>query len=335
MKKPNIKTGLFIFLITATALVQTAAAQKTRYDRVSFSYYRLPQLVLDSTYKTYAVNANIPDYMGGNYAAANMNYSLQHLKKAQSPADIEVNLNYPYYREFIGVPPKTSSQSSKSKVNGQEVTTITYSKSGGYEQPYQYKIVNNRTGQVIEQKNNTWLFTVTTSAYATEAEANQAWENTLRSQASAFATQEHNKLAAYINGTLAALFYKGMVNGSVDVYYIKDKDDYAELDSAAQIARAAYETISRNTTDTGRAEFVQKIQPAMKIWEALLAQKEDSKKARINAKVAAVLLFNLAHAAYWQRDFDHALAYARAADENGKLDDWAKNFIKNCEAAKK
>jgi hypothetical protein len=332
-----VKINIFLkwILCTATALFPAlrGISQKLRYERVQFSYYKLPQITLDSSYRTYAVSANIPDYMGGNYAAANMSYSLQHLKKAQTPADIEVLLNYPYYKQFGAFPPMVNKQTTTSKVNGQDVTTTTYTKSCSYEQPYEYKIINSKTGQVIAIRNNSWTFTVTGSSYATEAEANQNWENTLRSKLTEVCTAEHNKLAAAISNTLSAMFYKGMAGASVDVYSVKDKD-YPELDSAYKLAQDAYRSFTTNK-ENGLEAFKKNIAPAIEIWERLLAQKEDSKKAHINPKVTALLLFNLAHAAYWQQQYDRGIAFARQADENGKLDDWVKNFISMSNTAKK
>ena len=308
-------------------------SQKIKYERVQFSYYKMPQVTLDSTYRTYAVSANIPDYMGGNYAAANMNYSLQHLKKAQSPADIEVMLNYPYYRQMGPFPPTVNKQTSTSKVNGQDVTTTSYTKSCSYEQPYEYRIVNNKTGQIISRANNSWTFTVTGSSYATEAEANQNWDNTLRSKVGEYTSAEHNKLAAGISNTLSGMFYKGMAGASVDVYSVKDKD-YPELDSAYRLAQYAYRSFTVNK-ENGLEVFKKNIAPAIGIWERLLAQREDSKKSRINPKITALLLFNLAYANYWQQQYDRGIAYAQQADENGKLDDWVKNFISMSTTAKK
>lgn len=306
--------------------------QKIKYERVQFSYYKMPQVTLDSTYRTYAVSANIPDYLGGNYAAANMNYSLQHLKKTQSPADIEIMLNYPYYKQMGGFPPLVNKQTSTSKVNGQDVTTTSYYKSCSYEQPFEYRIVNNKTGQVISRRNDSWTFTVTGSSYATETEANQNWDNTLRTKVGEFTTAEHNKLAANISNTLSAMFYKGMAGASVDVYSVKDKE-YTDLDSAYQIAQQAYRSFTENK-ENGLEAFKKNIASAIEIWQRLLAQKQDNKKARINPKITALLLFNLAHAAYWQQQYDQGIAYAQQADENGKLDDWVKNFISMCTAKK-
>lgn len=321
----------FVLIITMSKSILNA--QKIRYERVQFSYYKLPQITLDSSYRTYAVSANIPDYMGGNYAAAIMSYSLQHLKKAQSPADIEILLNYPYYKQFGAFPPMVNKQTTTSKVNGQDVTTTTYTKSCSYEQPFEYKLVNNKTGQIISRRNDSRTFTVTTPAYATEAEANQNWDNTLRSKVSEFTTAEHNKLAANISNTLSAMFYKGMAGASVDVYSVKDKD-YPELDSAYKLAQDAYRSFTTNK-ENGLEAFRKNIAPAIGIWERLLSQKEDSKKAHINPKITALLLFNLAYAAYWQQQYDRGIAYAQQADENGKLDDWVKNFISMSTIAKK
>ena len=319
-----LKTSLYV-IIAISVCYKKSYSQKIKYERVQFSYYKMPQVTLDSTYRTYAVSANIPDYMGGNYAAANMSYSLQHLKKAQSPADIEVLLNYPYYKQFGAFPPMVNKQTTTSKVNGQDVTTTTYTKSCSYEQPFEYRIVNNKTGQIISRRNDSWTFTVTGSSYATEAEANQNWDNTLRSKVGEYTSAEHNKLAANISNTLSAMFYKGMTGASVDVYSVKDKD-YPELDSAYKLAQDAYRSFITNK-ENGLEAFRKNIAPAIGIWERLLSQREDSKKAHINPKITALLLFNLAHAAYWKQQYDRGIAYAQQADENGKLDDWVKNFI--------
>lgn len=309
-------------------------AQKIKYERVNITYYKMPTMVLDSTYKTYAVVANIPDYMGGNYAAASMSYTLQHLKKATSPADIEVLLNYGYYKQMGVFPPIINKLSHTNKVNGVEVTTHGYNKSCSYEQPFEYKIVDNKTGQKITHKIDSWTCTITTQEYATEAEAHQAWDGVLRAQITQIQTANHNKLAASINGIISNAFYKGDAPATVDLYKMKDKEDYADLDSAFNMAIAAYKLLSNHQNDS-REDFIKAIQPAMQIWQSVIAQKEDSKKARVNPKIANVVLYNLASAAYWSKDWDTAINYAKVADENGKSDFWVKDFIKNTEIMKK
>jgi hypothetical protein len=141
--KQKIKYCKLISALCISILAGHCYAQKTKYERIPITYYKMPSFVLDSTYKTYSVSANIPDYMGGNYAAANISYTIQGLKKVATTGDIEILLNYPYYKLFTNTPPQIN---TTSRTNKEKVTTTTYSKSCTYEQGYEYKIVNNKTG---------------------------------------------------------------------------------------------------------------------------------------------------------------------------------------------
>jgi hypothetical protein len=332
--KQKITYKKIMVLLCVSIIALHSYAQKTKYERTNITYYKVPTVVLDSTYKTYAIVANIPEYMGGSYTASSLTYNMQHLKKATSPADIEVLINYEYYRSFVNQAPKVTTSTSKSTVNGAEVITTTYTKDGSYEQPFQYKIINNKTGVILAQKNDSWVFTVTGTSYNTEAEAIQNWESTLRTQASKEAMQVHYRAVARISAVLTDLYYKGDATTYVDIYKMKDKEDYADLDSAFTLATEAYKLVS-NHKNEDRTEFAKAIIPATQIWQRVVAQKEDSKKARINPKTANVVLFNLAYAAYWCKDWDAAIGYAKAAEENGKSDGWCKDFIKNTEVMKK
>jgi hypothetical protein len=263
-----------------------------------------------------------------------LRYKIGYLKPINTIPDVEIRLNYPYYKHFMNAAPFVNKSSKKEKVNGVEVITTTYNKSCSYEGSYEYNITDNVADRKLAGKKDTWLWTVTTPEYSTEAEANQAWEAYSRSRISEVCTAQHNKVAAEIGRIVAALFYKGDATTTVDLYKMKDKEDYADLDSAYTIALEAYKLLS-NHTDTDRTAFTKAVQPAMEIWKRVVAQKEDSRKARVNNKVASVVLYNLAMAAYWSKDWDGATTYANAADENGKRDDWVKDFEKNVAVAKK
>ncbi len=333
MKIQN-KYGVIVLLLYVSITSLPLYAQKIKYERVPITYYKKPLLVLDSAYKTYAISANIPDYMGGNYAAANLQYNMQNLKKVPNPGDIEVMLKYNYYTLFTNQQPTINTINRKEKVNNVEVNKTYYNKTCAFEQPYEYKIMNNKYGNSLGGRVDTWVFRITTPEYSTEQEAHNSWDSYVRGQVAAETQQLHNRIAAELSNKVSNLFYKGDATTTVDIYKIKDNKEYADLDSAYNIAIEAYKLLS-NHTDTSRVVYSKAIQPATNIWLRAIAQKEDSKKARITSKIVNVLLFNLAYAAYWNRDWNIALQYAQAADENGKRDFWVKDFEKNIEQVKK
>jgi hypothetical protein len=299
-------------------------AQKYKSKFVNFEYNEYPKTALDTpSYRTYSVTGNLPDYMGGGYALARLQYDMDGLRRSPQPGgDIEILLNFSYYAEDPYGRPKRQQGSKTIKVNGRDTSVPVYNYQGSFYQPYEYTIMDNAKGKTLFTHANRGRYIVATDWYNTSDEALRNWETTLRTQVA----QQSGNLLREVTGavqTMAARqFYRGSAKGQAEVMYMKDKDDYADLDSAAQIALAAYPLIE--PTQKGRHDsFAKTIAPAEAIWLRALAQYEpDSKKARINDKAANLILFNLAHAAFWKNDFTAAMEYAEKAGENGKRDGW-------------
>ncbi len=318
----RLKNYIIIIVLLSS---QTCTAQKTKYERVSFTYYKLPAIALDSQYKTYSVAASIPDYMGGNYLASTMSYAIPPLKKTAMAGDIEVQLSYPMFTEYSR--PEQHGQVYNTKVNGRDTSYTMYYYNGSYRQGYEYRIKDNITGKEYAKDNFMWMIGVQTDQYKDPGEAARQYNIIYMQRIGAEASKRHKELAGTINSIVNNLFYKGDAGTYSDVYRMKDKDDYADLDSASEIAIKAYSLITAADKFI-HSKFTEAIQPAIAIWQRALSQQEDSKKARINKKAANIILFNLAQAAYWSADYKTAMEYAKKADENGKSDFWVDGFEK-------
>lgn len=314
-------------LFAFTAL--TAAAQKYKTKDVAFYHYQYPLVRLDTPrYRTYSVSGSLPDYMGGSYALARQAYPIGKLRRIpQAGGDIEVLMEFPYYTEDGLISrPAVVQGSQTEKVNGVATTYTVYSYQGTFYQPYEYIIRDNVKGNDLGSGKDKRQVKVATDWYRTSEEAVRNWETALRTQMGNAAGAVLREAATAINGQLTAAFYTGRAQARADVYYMKDKGEFADLDSAAQIALGAYATINESQFGLHN-DFVKAIAPAEAIWQRAMAQyNPDDKKGRINAKAANIILFNLAWAAYWKNDFVAALEYADRADENGKRDGWVYGF---------
>ena len=321
------------FKIYATALLLAAAsvsanAQKYKSKMAYFEYYEYPKVSLDTpSYLTYSVTGNLPDYMGGGYTLARQNYDIGGLKRSPQPGgDIEVLLNFGYYTEDPYGRPKQQQGSKTVKVNGRDTSVPVYNYGGSFYQPYEYSIVDNAKGKTLFSFANKGRYNVATDWYNTSDEALRNWETALRTQIA----QESGNLLREATGTIqtiaAGQFYTGASKGQAEIMYMKDRDAYPDLDSAYGIAMAAYPLIDAAQKGQHGA-FAKAIAPAEAIWLRALAQYEpDSKNARINGKAANLILFNLAHAAFWKNDFGAAAGYAEKAAENDKRDGWVHGF---------
>jgi hypothetical protein len=314
-------------LLTALLMCGVAhglMAQKYKSKTVYFEYHEYPKVALDTpAYRNYSVTGNLPDYMGGGYALARQQFGIGTLRRSPQPGgDIEILMNFPYYTEDNYARPKAQQGSQNVKVNGRDTSVPVYNYQGGFYQPYEYSIVDNTKGKTLFSHTGRGRYNIATAWYSTADEALRNWETTLRTQVAQQSGNVLREAAGAIQAMAAGQFYTGPAKGQVEVMYMKDKDEYPDLDSAFQIASEAYTQIT--SAQKGRHDaFAKAIAPAEAIWLRALAQYEpDNKKARINGKAANLILFNLAHAAFWKNDFTVAMDYAEKAGENGKRDGW-------------
>jgi hypothetical protein len=324
----TMRTKRYLTLLYAlTAL--TASAQKYKTKDVTFYHYQYPLVQLDTArYRTYSVSGSLPDYAGGGYGLARMAFAIGNLRRSGTAGgDIEVLVDFPYYTEdgLVGRPAVVQGSKTE-KVNGVETTYTVFSYQGSFYQGYEYTVRDNAKGADLGTGRDRRQIKVATDWYRTSEEAVRNWETALRTQMGQAAQNLLREAANVVGQRLAAIFYTGKAQARADVYYMKDKEDFADLDSAAQIALAAYATI--NETQLGlHNDFIKTVAPAEAVWLRALAEYgTGEKKGRINAKAANIILFNLAWAAYWKNDFAAALGYADKADENGKRDGWVQGF---------
>jgi hypothetical protein len=311
---------LFLLLI-AGLFSQPVTAQKYKTRSVVFSYYQYPQVGLDSTYKTYSVSGTVADYAGGNYVLSSQRYALPLQRKSGEDGDIALLINIGYYTPDNRAIPAIVSGSQTEKINGKDSSVTVYSYRGGFYQPYDYTLRDNVSNSDLFTASDRIPVTISTGWYKSSEEAIRNWDNALRSQMAAQGQALVRNLATTLNRQMEQQFYTGMQRTRVDVYYIKDRERYSDLDSAAQMAAAAYSLIKE--TLRGRHDsFAVAIAAAEAIWLRALQQQSPDKDARINAKVVNILLQNLGYAALWQNQWDKALAYASQADANDKREGW-------------
>lgn len=317
-------TTALLTMLALFGLHKISEAQKYKSKFAYFEYYEYPKTALaKQTYSTYSVTGNLPDYMGGGYALARLQYDMGDLRRSPQPGgDIEILLNFSYYTEDPYARPKLQQGSKTVKVNGRDTSVPVYNYQGSFQQPYEYTIVDNAKGKTLFTFAGKGRYNVATDWYSSSDEAIRNWETTLRTQ---IAQQSGNVLreASGVIQTIATReFYTGTAKGQAEIMYMKDREDYPDLDSAFGIAMGAYALITAEQKGQ-HTSFAQAVAPAEAIWKRALAQYEpDSKKARINGKAANLILFNLAYAAFWRNDFSAALAYAEKAGENDKRDGW-------------
>lgn len=321
-------TKRLIPLLLCNAMCLFAAAQKYKSKMAYFEYYEYPKVALEKTaYTTYSVTGNLPDYMGGGYALARQTFDIGGLKRSPQPGgDIEVLLNFAYYTEDPYGRPKLQQGSKTVKVNGRDTSVPVYNYQGSFYQPYEYMITDNAKGNTLFKFAGKGSYNIATDWYGSSDEAVRNWELALRTQVAQQSNNVLREAAGVIQTMAAQQFYTGTAKGQAEIMYMKDKGDYPDLDSAYQIAMEAYALI--NASQKGQHEaFAKAIAPAEAIWLRALAQHEpDNKKARINGKAANLILFNLAHAAFWKNDFPAAAGYAEKAGENDKRDGWIYGF---------
>jgi hypothetical protein len=321
-------TMTLLTMLALFGLHKKSEAQKYKSKMAYFEYYEYPKVALEkTTYSSYSVTGNLPDYMGGGYALARQTYDIGGLKRSPQPGgDIEILLNFSYYTEDPYARPKLQQGSKTVKVNGRDTSVPVYNYQGSFNQPYEYMIVDNTKGNTLFKFTSKSRYNIATDWYSSSDEAVRNWEVALRTQVAQQSGNVLREAAGVIQTIAAQQFYTGTAKGQAEIMYMKDKEDYADLDSAFIIAVEAYASI--NAAQKGQHDaFTKVIAPAEAIWQRALAQYEpDNKKARINGKAVNLILFNLAHAAFWKNDFTAALAYAGQATENDKRDGWVNGF---------
>ena len=317
-------------MLMVLATILGATAQKYKSKTVDFDYYQFPQIKLDtSVYRSYSVSGSLPDYMGGSYALIRQGYPIVGLRRnAQPGGDIEVLLNFAYYQEDSYARPSLQTGSQKAKLDGRDTTVTVYSYQGAFYLPYEYTLRDNVKGKDLFTAAGRKRLAVATDWYRSSDEAVRNWENTVRSLIARQSGAVLREVSSGIEGNITGFFYSGAMKGRAEVFYMKDKEDFADLDSAAQLALAAYPLISAELVGQHNA-FAKAVLPAETIWLRALSQYEpDNKKARINSKTANIILHNLAWASYWKNDFTAALQYADRADDNDKRDGWVPGFLR-------
>jgi hypothetical protein len=319
--------AVFNLMMVLTTITLQGNAQKYKSKDVKVNYYTYAKVLLDSSrYHNYTVTGNMPDYMGGNYALARLLYNINGLRRNNQGGDIEVMVSMPYYYQPSGYTSSVQTGTQKEKVNGVETSYNVYSYQGTFVQPYEYVLRDNVTGLDLGQGKDIRTVTVATDWYRSGDEASRNWEAAQRSQMGKVGQELLHQVNVDMGKLITGNFYTGSTTETVYVFYIKDKEEYADLDSAATTAVQAYASI--NAAQKGQHDsFAAAIAPAEAIWLRALAQQDtESKKARINRKAANLILFNLAWAAFWKNDFSAAQGYADKADENGKRDGWIYGF---------
>lgn len=315
-----------LLLINCTLFTGAVYAQKSKFEKVNFTFYQYPRIALpDSLYKTYSVEANLPDYMGGSYVANAINYSGIPLKKILGGGDIQVMFNYPILTEYSK--PELLGQTYKTKVGNKDTSYILHYCRGVFRQGYEYKIRNNVNEKEYAMENDFWLLGIQTDQYKTPEEAARQWNVIYKQRISNECASRRRELETKVLSLVNILFHKGSLGGATEVYRMKDADEYPDMDSAFKIAVAAYPLIAA-ADGYQHTQFNTAIQPAIDIWKRVVSQMEDSRKARVNKKVANYALFNLAHAYFWQGKYSDALACSTLSDENGKRDYWVDGFEK-------
>ncbi len=315
-----------LLLLLATVLFTVAAtAQKYKTRSAVFSYYQYPQVRLDSTYTTYSVGGSVADYAGGTYALSGQRYTLPLQRKTGEDGDIAILMNIDYYTPDNRALPAIVQGSQTEKINGKDSSVTVYGYRGGFYQPYAYTLRDNVSNTDLVSASDRIPVTISTGWYRSSEEAVRNWDNALRSQMAAQGQALVRNLTTSIGQQLSQQFYAGKQKTRVDIYYMKDKERYSDLDSAARIADAAYGLISE-TLGGWHDSFAVAIAAAEAIWLRALHQQSADKEARINAKAANAILQNLAYAALWQNRLDSALSYANQADANDKREGWIYPF---------
>jgi hypothetical protein len=323
------RTKALLTMLALFGLYNTSEAQKYKSKMANFEYYEYPKVALNKpAYSTYSVTGNLPDYMGGGYALARMTFDMSGLKRSpQQGGDIEILLNFAYYTEDPYARPTLQKGSKTVKVNGRDTSVPVYNYQGGFNQPYEYTMMDNAKGNTLFTFAGKGRYNVATDWYSNSDEAMRNWETTLRTQVAQQSGNVLREASGVIQTIATRQFYTGSAKGQAEIMYMKDKEEYADLDSAFQIAISAYPLIAAEQKGQ-HDSFAVAIAPAEIIWQRALAQyAPDSKKARINGKAANLILFNLAYAAYWKNDFSAATGYAEKAGENDKRDGWVNGFI--------
>lgn len=309
-------------------------AQNIDRENFTVNYLRLPKSPLPENVKTYTAKANVPSLSASQNRSSieksvKSAMKLHGFEKVESDGDLNITVSL---GSFNYQNRKFNSEKKQSKDKEGKVTTYyEYWYTFEYRYPVRMVIKDQVNGEELYNgyvDNSQDYNSASTSRTRSSDYLSKSWESALDKKRSEALSHHLNTVSRHISN------YYGFTPSkqSVQLRKIKKfkKHDYTELNAACDNAETAL-TGMEAKMDYLTEDLEATLQAALKTWESELSQADFSdKKARINEKVASVLLNNIAIANYWLANFDKVSEMIEKAD-GLKSDGWTNSLKEEME----
>lgn len=312
--------NLKAFIALTFLLIQSSISFSQKYidgDRTQLTYTKFPTdyaIQDDSTY--YVVFEGTIHGRSGLSKYANLPGFI--LMGDRTKADILLVINQTNY-ENTGKHLDKNSRTKKNK-DGSTTTITNYYYKTTFKIAFDVKLVGNN-GAIIENFHGYKEDSYTSKARSTIKEASQEFDNNVTKQRDNIANEAFKNAMHKLKDKYC--FTKDWVKASFVGFKFK-KNDYTELN---EIAIEASSFLKSDLTDETKARLTSFIE----IWKRESNEYDaNDSKARINDKIQAGLLYNIALAYFFMEDFANASDYFNKATElNKTVQNYQPNMLKD------
>jgi hypothetical protein len=302
----SISYYLFVFVL-ATFILTSCKKTSVRDYSVRAMYVKVPQIALDTSIKTYAVDfdryASEGTFsMGFNQTGYLHNINLEGYKKVNFGADLNIILGigngYFYDRGIL----------SNSRKEKEGTLTYTYYRQIEYSNFAFYRLFDKNRQLIDEQevqgRNQSNVYK--TANFTTQKECEEWWAKNGNNIVEGLRKEMIDNSQRLINTSLNNRYSWEETNTSVEFKTMRDKEnrDFKKWQSNDEVVKLAFRTMTSFST----AEFQKRITPAIEFWENQYNTIRGNDEKADYLKWAC--LQNIVLAYYWMDDFDKARDYA-------------------------
>ncbi|MFA0964781.1 hypothetical protein AB9P05_23435 [Roseivirga sp. BDSF3-8] len=323
-----------LLLLGLVLLPLLSVAQNIDRENFSVKYLRLPKAPLPENVKTYNKKIYIPSLSSGQdrssiESSVKNAMELHGYEEVESDGDVNI---YVSLGTFGYQNRKFNSEKKETKNKEGKVTTYyEYWYTFEYKYPVRLVIEDKANGTELYNgfiSNSQDYSSASTDRVRKSDQLSNEWNSTVNKMRSDLLSRHLGTISGYIS----------------DEYGFTPSTQYVQLRKIKKFKKFDYEGLNKACEDTETAlsnmeptmdyltdDLKATLEASLAVWEKELSEADYSeKKARINEKVASVLLNNIAVANYWLARFDKVSEVIEKAD-GLKSDGWTNSMKRDME----
>ena len=312
MKQLTILIGLLLSVFNLFG-------QNINFETFYIKTLRHPLQPLPKEIKTYKVNFDPGkvNEINGITAKVNKYLVLDGFELNNTASDVTLDLKF---NRFSVLEKKLIRETYTVKENDKEVTKHSYLYQIPYTFTYQFKLINEKTGEAIKELEGEIYksFTFPTLPANSKAALDKKYALSGREKVTDAERDAIDLVFKQVYDSISNLYGYKWIDERIEIGYPKNKKGkYDDLEQAMNIMKNAILTANENEqylTDT----FISQVHKAIVIWRKALEESSPNKKARVNEHITDLLNYNLAYAYFWLQDYAQCKPFLEAVQEPRK-----------------